>query len=89
MVESGTGNVSALLAKLKSKDDGGKGAVFMQKDEGNFTVTVNKSRTAGNDDGKDSDLEVLQEGSGESNLRIVDSEIKDGIDTENVNVSEE
>ena len=50
MVESGTGNLSALLAKLKSKDDGGKGAVFMQKDEGNFTVTVNKSRTAGNDD---------------------------------------
>ena len=89
MVESGTGNVSALLAKLKSEDDGGKGAVFKQKDEGNFTVTVNKSRTAGNDDGKDSDLEVLQEGSGESNLRIVDSEIKDGIDTENVNVSEE
>ncbi|WP_158008319.1 hypothetical protein [Methyloceanibacter methanicus] len=52
-------------------------------------MTVNKSRTAGNDDGEESGLEVLQEGSGEGTLRIVDSEIEDGVDTENVDVTEE
>lgn len=89
MVESETGNVSALLAKLTSEDNGGKGAVFKQNDEGTLNVTVNKTTTSGNDDGKESGLEVLQKGDGEGNLRIVGSDIKDGVDVKNVNVIEE
>jgi len=89
MVESESGGVSALLAKLTSRDNGGKGAVFKQNGEGALNVTVNKTTTSGNADGKKSGLEVLQKGDGEGNLRIAGSEIEDGIDVKNVNVIEE
>lgn len=86
MVESGPGNVTALLAKMSSKNNGGKGAVFKQYDAGTLDVTVNHSKTSGNDDGKDSGLEVLQKGPDGGNLQIIASEIKDGIDAKNVEV---
>lgn len=89
MVESEEGDLSALLAKLISKDNGGYGAAFKQIDEGTLNITVDQSRTSGNDDGEESGLKVQQLGTGEATLRIIASEFKDGIKTKNVNVIEE
>lgn len=89
IVESEEGNLSALLAKLTSKDNGGYGASFKQIDDGTLTVTVDQSRTADNDDGEETGLKVEQAGTGEATLRIIASEIKDGIKAKNVNVIEE
>lgn len=74
MVESEEGDLSALLAKLTSKDDGGYGAALKQIDKGTLNVTVDQSRTSGNDDGEESGLKVEQAGAGEATLRIIASE---------------
>lgn len=89
IVESGAGNLSALLAKLTAKDNGGYGADLRQIDEGTLTVNVDKSRTSGNNDGEETGLKVDQLGSGEATLRVVGSEIEDGIKAKNVKVIEE
>lgn len=89
MVESEDGDLSALLAKLTSKNNGGYGAALKQIDEGTLNVTVDQSRTADNDDGDETGLKVEQAGTGEATLRIIASEIKDGIKAKNVNVIEE
>lgn len=89
IVESGAGNLSALLAKLTAKDNGGYGADLQQIDEGTLTVNVDKSRTSGNNDGEETGLKVDQLGSGEATLRVVGSEIEDGIKAKNVKVIEE
>ncbi|MEM8573343.1 MAG: hypothetical protein AAGF48_01760 [Pseudomonadota bacterium] len=89
IVESGEGNLSALLSKLTSRDNGGYGADFRQIDEGALTVTVDRSRTSGNDDGEETGLRVDQRGSGEGTLRVSDSEFEDGIKANNVKVIEE
>ena len=88
IVESEAGNLSALLAKLTSKDNGGYGADLRQIDEGTLTVTVDKSRTSGNSDGEDTGLKVDQRGTGEATLCVVGSEIEDGINARNVEVIE-
>jgi hypothetical protein len=89
IVESEAGNLSALLAKLTSKDNGGYGADLRQIDEGTLTVTVEESRTSGNDDGEYTGLKVDQRGSGKATLRVVASEIEDGMNAKDVEVIEE
>lgn len=89
IVESEDGSVEGLLHKVSSTDNGGKGAVFEQRDAGDLTVVVDQTKTANNDDGDKTGLEVVQDGDGEGTLTVRGSDIADGIDAENVNVIEE
>ncbi|HZJ11336.1 MAG TPA: hypothetical protein VFD26_01625, partial [Methyloceanibacter sp.] len=79
----------ALLHGVTSKDNGGKGAVFEQRDAGDLTVVVDHTKTKNNDDSDKTGLEVVQDGDGEGTLTLRASEIADGIDAENVNIIEE
>jgi hypothetical protein len=47
-----------------------------------------KTRTSNNDDGDDTGVRVRQDGSGTGTLTITESNLKDGIDARNVDVTE-
>jgi len=78
-----------LLHGVASTDNGGKGAVFEQRDAGDLTVVVDHTKTGNNDDSDKTGLKVVQDGDGEGTLTIRASEIADGIDAENGNIIEE
>ncbi|XSG82866.1 MAG: hypothetical protein ACPW61_03550 [Methyloligella sp. ZOD6] len=87
--EEGADGVSALVHDVSSKENGGKGAVFEQEDEGDIDVVVVKVETENNDDGDKTGIEVVQDGDGKGTLIVRDSDIADGIDAEGVEVKQE
>jgi len=89
VIESGPGNVAAQFHDVVARNNGGKGAELAQRDQGNINVLVDRVRTADNDKGKKSGLEVVQKGDGNGALTIRNSKISDGIDAVNVKVIQE
>ena len=74
---------------MESTDNGGKGIVLEEEDNGNVTVVVNDTLTENNDDSDKTGLEVVQEDKGQGTLTVRNSSIVDGIDAEGVTVIEE
>ena len=65
-------------------DNGGKGFVFEEEDEGDVAVKVVATQTANNDDSDDTGIEAVQEDEGTGTLKVRNSDIADGIDTDGV-----
>jgi hypothetical protein len=82
--EAGEGAVLGAMRRATSTDNGGKGAVFEEEDEGDLFVSVVGTTTAGNDDEDDTGIEAAQEEPGTGKLRVRASDISDGIDTDGV-----
>jgi hypothetical protein len=86
--EEGDGDVLGSLYEVKSRMNGGKGAVFEEEDEGILDVTVDRTKTMKNDDSDDTGLEIAQDGNAVENaassLTVRNSDIKDGIDASGV-----
>ncbi len=87
--EEGADGVTALLHDVTSKENGGKGIVVEQADEGDIDVVAVKVETEDNDDGDKTGIEVVQDGDGKGTLTVRDSDIEDGITAEGVEVKDE
>ena len=84
MSEEDEGSVTVTVNRSSAKNNGGKGFVFEEEDEGDLYVSVNRTHTANNDDSDDTGIEAVQEDEGEGKLRVRNSSIEDGIDTDGV-----
>ena len=82
--EEDDGSVIGRVSESKAIGNGGKGFVFEEEGTGDLFVSVSGSYTSGNDDSDDTGIEAVQEDDGEGLLRVEDSDIDDGIDTDNV-----
>jgi hypothetical protein len=89
IIESGAGSVDGLLRDVTLINNGGKGAVFEQRNEGDIAILVERTKTAGNRGGDKAGLEVIQKGTGNAILKIRNSDITDGIDAQRVRVIKE
>jgi hypothetical protein len=82
--EEGEGDVKARVVFSSATDNGGKGFVFEEEDEGDVAVKVVATQTANNDDSDDTGIEAVQEDEGTGTLKVRNSDIADGIDTDGV-----
>ena len=82
--EEGEGGVFGKVTISSAMDNGGKGFVFEEEDEGDLAVRVVASKTANNDDSDDTGIEAVQEDEGKGTLKVRNSDIADGIDTDGV-----
>lgn len=82
--EEDGGSVIGSARRVVSEDNGGKGVVFEEADDGDLFLSVIASRTANNDDSDDTGIEAVQEDEGTGKLRVRASDIADGIDTDGV-----
>ncbi len=85
MSELDAGGVDALLMNATAIGNGGKGAVFEEEQDGSITVTAGYTMTAGNDDGDDTGLEVVQADEGGGTVTLFSSTFADGMSFEGVN----
>lgn len=81
--EEGPGSVYVTATAVEASSNGGVGIVAEEDDAGDLMMTLISSATAGNDGG-DLGVEAMQDGSGEGNVYVVDSEMADGIETDGV-----
>ena len=81
--EAGPGSVYMTATAVEASSNGGVGIVAEEEDAGDVLVALVSIATAGNDEGA-LGVEAVQEGEGEGNVYIVDSEIADGIETDGV-----
>ena len=84
LTEEDGGNVYARAVAATAFANGGKGIVLEEEDEGDFEAVVIRSSTADNDDSDDTGIEAVQQAPGTGTLRVVNSDIADGIDTDGV-----
>ncbi len=82
--EEDDGSVIGRVKESESIDNGGKGLVFEEEGNGDLLVSVSESNTSNNDDSDDSGIEAVQDDDGQGMLRVDDSDINDGIDTDGV-----
>ncbi len=82
--EEDEGSVIGRVTESKAMNNGGKGFVFEEEGDGDLLVSVNESNTSNNDDSDDTGIEAVQEDDGQGMLRVDDSDIDDGIDTNGV-----
>ena len=82
--EEDEGDVIGRVVNSRAMDNGGKGIVFEEENEGDLKVRVVGSKTANNDDSDDTGIEVAQEEPGMGTLKVRNSDIADGIDTDGV-----
>lgn len=82
--EEGAGSVNAKVMISSATDNGGKGFVFEEEDDGNLKVKVVATSTSNNDDSDDTGIEAVQEDEGTGTLKVRNSDITDGIDTDGV-----
>jgi hypothetical protein len=82
MSELDAGGIDAQLMQATAVENGGKGAVFEEENDGSVNVSVAYTSTAGNDDGDQTGIEVVQEDSGGGTLSILASTIEDGMSVE-------
>ncbi len=83
--ESDAGDVTGLVYAVSASDNGGYGIRFDQSGDGDISVDVYETKTSDNDD---NGLRVGQTGSGTGMLAVTNSNLKDGIDARNVDVTE-
>jgi hypothetical protein len=86
--ESGAGDLTGLVYAVTARNNGGNGIRLDHSGDGDLSVSVFKTRTSNNDDGDDTGVRVRQDGSGTGTLTITESNLKDGIDARNVDVTE-
>ena len=65
-------------------NNGGKGFVFEEADEGDLEASLIASETKNNDDGDDTGVEAVQEDDGDGALMLIASDIEDGVDLDGV-----
>lgn len=82
--EEDGGGVFGRMVRALAVDNGGKGMVFEEADDGDLGMVVVDSRTANNDDSDNTGIEAVQEDDGAGTLRVMASDIEDGIDTDGV-----
>ncbi|MEJ2330566.1 MAG: hypothetical protein P8Z33_12020 [Gammaproteobacteria bacterium] len=82
--EEDDGDVKGRVLYSSSTSNGGKGFVFEEENDGDLRVIVKGASTADNDDSDDTGIEAVQEDDGRGTLKVRDSEILDGIDTDGV-----
>ena len=82
----GDGSIKGLLLNVVSANNGGKGAVLEEEDNGSLNVDVKGTTTKENDDMDNTGLEIVQDGDGSGLLTIISSDISDGIDDEGVTI---
>ena len=86
--EVDAGGIFAEVGTSRAAMNGGKGFVFEAENEGFLYGIITNTLTAGNDDGDQTGLELLNEGQEPGEVAIVASDFEDGIDAENVNVTQ-
>ena len=86
--EEDDGDVFGNVRRTTSMDNGGNGIEFEEEGDGNLLVTVRRSTTGNNDDSDETGIEVQQEDEGEGTLKVINSDIPDGIDNDGVEVIE-
>lgn len=79
--EEGPGSVYLTVTATEASSNGGVGIVAEEDDGGDLLVALIGIATAGNDGG-DLGVEAVQDGDGEGNVYIIDSEVADGIETD-------
>lgn len=79
--EEGPGSVYVTATAVEASSNGGVGIVAEEADVGDLFMVLISAATAGNDGG-DLGVEAVQEGAGEGNVHVIDSEIADGIETD-------
>ncbi|MFB4203503.1 hypothetical protein ACEZHJ_06855 [Arhodomonas sp. KWT2] len=82
--EEDAGGVTGMLDRVRAVGNGGKGVVLEEESAGGLFATVSHATTAGNDDGEDTGIEVVQEDDGAGSLRVRRSTIAEGITREGV-----
>lgn len=81
--ESGAGSVFMTSTAVEASSNVGVGIAAEEEDNGNLSMVLISSATAGNDGGA-LGVEAVQDGAGEGNVFVIDSEFADGIDTHGV-----
>ncbi|WP_342077877.1 hypothetical protein [Yoonia sp. SS1-5] len=84
MSELDAGDVHGRMVGATAMNNGGKGAVFEEDQDGNLAVTAAYTKTANNDDGDDTGMELLQADDGTGSVSAVASKIADGFDLDGV-----
>ena len=81
--EDGKGSVIGAMISAIADGNGGAGVVLEEEDKGDVTVRAHRMRSQFNDGGE-TGLEVTQEGEGTGTLKVIDSQIAEGIAAEGV-----
>lgn len=84
--EADAGDVRAVMLSSRALSNGGKGAVFEEENGGDVSVVVINSQTDANDDGDKTGLELVQDDGGSGIARLINSNIREGVDAEGVRV---
>lgn len=79
--EAGPGSVYMTATAVEASSNGGVGIVAEEEDDGDLLVALVSVATSGNDGGE-LGIEAVQDGTGEGNVFVIDSEIADGIETD-------
>lgn len=82
--EEDGGDVSVFVVNTKAIDNGGEGFTFEEADAGNLDALVIKTVASGNKKSKKDGIEAVQEDEGEGTLRLINSDIPDGLKLEGV-----
>lgn len=88
LTEEDDGNMYGNVRRTTSTDNGGNGIEFEEEGDGDLFVTIRRTTTGNNDDSDETGVEVQQELPGEGTLKLINSDIPDGIDNDDVEVIE-
>ncbi|MCH2159217.1 MAG: hypothetical protein MK096_10620 [Oleiphilaceae bacterium] len=84
MSEEDAGDLSVFVRRTDAFNNGGEGFTFEEEGEGNVDAFVIRVNTARNKKENKDGLEVVQEDEGQGTLRLIRSNIEDGIKLEGV-----
>jgi len=84
--EEDEGDVQVIVVRTEAIDNGGEGFTFEEADEGNLDAVVLRTTSSGNKKSNKDGIEAVQEDEGTGSLRLIKSDIPDGLKLEGVDL---
>lgn len=82
--EEDEGDVGVFVKRTKALNNGGEGFTFEEEGDGNLDAVVIRTTASGNKKSNKDGIEAVQDDAGEGTLRLIKSDIPDGLKLEGV-----